>query len=1287
MCSCSICKQEKSSEAAEDSEAEFFFCKLCEKTFCFRCVTTLHLQQNSEHISAIYYLCDDCEAREATLLCKSCGQNLCINCDLRIHNKGKRAQHQREQSSLKLEIPTTIDIIQNNIINQEDSNNNSQIALLICSQNFFKELEKNFTVLLEHKTAKSLILLILDVIKDEKTSNFENNYKKSLETIKKKFDCSIQILIYSFEKHAKNKLKSFIKSNTLFSNAKNSINFAIFVTTGIKYLDLQILEEIFSEKTTLFSLKTQLFFLEFFPFTKDSLILQEISSFDHLKQIEARTFEEISKNFQPKEDEFLLQQISRSQNSIKNPNASFQFQLNTSASSFESSALFMASSQNPLNHSFTNNNTQSLNQSEILHSALNNSFDPGIPNKAEFKQKSVSIYIPYFQKMKEVELKGLIKLSLDVQRELYKLANEGELLIPKSKFFEVFLKLLSNSSFSAEMEILVHEAEQCGILHSTTRKFEGYPERQEFISLNLEHISLESLVWVLKSIRKDAMTPTEKIILSRIKECFKLKITPKQWEKVILSIKLQKFSQENDPYSTLNKPSLPIIVLSKIKDPLIGNETNVLKFKGQEWSVEDQGKIEEEKDVLWKTFISFLNGYFKNQSQKTKLEEIPEKIEKNSESEINYNDNSLTDQEHKARQLSISELKFLDENKAIPGGRYGCAQFIKTCAPEDLRKCSLGKLNLYVQEAINKGFIKYHRTLLVKDYSKDEENSYLEGSNNISGEGVNNLQREAKIKALQKSILEILKENPNGVSLAQIPQLLRVKALFPFNLQELGFPKLKNFLASMSDKIRVEMAGTNNSYAFLTENAEESNNFGIQTMKQFGFSANALDNAALLGTPLSKNLDKKSLKKKFNTLKFPITEKIPNTVKQQNRKKVSSLEEYLSKVINMIYSILIEHNYGLRSDKLYAELCKKLTVDFNFRMFGCPDFYTFLATYLESMIDIECKNFSLFIYPKDFRFGGMMPRKKENTEDLQNTKPNNPTPFNFENPSTTAKPKQNFNLNLNSVPFNYNEKFNKNGLFANNQPHLQSASYNKFNTINNMNFGGFNNMMNDEDFLHKKSLSIANYGPSLYNNANFMPYPMFNLSPNNNNNNLQGNSVLSPHTNRSPSHNRNISYWNINGPAFDPTSFLNNGSISIHSRNDSKNTITRKYNEESNLEIDENIKFIEDLLQEDQEHGLYNNLEKTTSGTTSLFKSGSFSTNNNITAHFNLISAIKPSPYDYPHNLNEKMHFKASSYDLNDLRRKKLEEKANNIIQHGRVQSNLEQNMIKDAADEEGEYE
>jgi hypothetical protein len=54
-----------------------------------------------------------------------------------------------------------------------------------------------------------------------------------------------------------------------------------------------------------------------------------------------------------------------------------------------------------------------------------------------------------------------------------------------------------------------------------------------------------------------------------------------------------------------------------------------------------------------------------------------------------------------------------DENRAIPGGRYGCAQFLKTCGPPVLQNSSLGTLSQLVQFAINEEILKYQRTLLV----------------------------------------------------------------------------------------------------------------------------------------------------------------------------------------------------------------------------------------------------------------------------------------------------------------------------------------------------------------------------------------------------------------------------------------------------------------------------------------------------------------------------------------------------------------------------------------------
>ncbi len=58
------------------------------------------------------------------------------------------------------------------------------------------------------------------------------------------------------------------------------------------------------------------------------------------------------------------------------------------------------------------------------------------------------------------------------------------------------------------------------------------------------------------------------------------------------------------------------------------------------------------------------------------------------------------------------------EDKCIPGGRYGCAQFVKACGTAGLSGCSLGQLAQFIQHAINEDILRYQRTLLVSFWGK-----------------------------------------------------------------------------------------------------------------------------------------------------------------------------------------------------------------------------------------------------------------------------------------------------------------------------------------------------------------------------------------------------------------------------------------------------------------------------------------------------------------------------------------------------------------------------------------
>jgi len=74
------------------------------------------------------------------------------------------------------------------------------------------------------------------------------------------------------------------------------------------------------------------------------------------------------------------------------------------------------------------------------------------------------------------------------------------------------------------------------------------------------------------------------------------------------------------------------------------------------------------------------------------------------------------------------------------------------------------------------------------------------------------------VRRIKDIILGIIGENQEGVSLAQIPLLLRRKLGFSVNFQELGFPKLKNFITTaMADQVKIESSGANHSFAILKE--------------------------------------------------------------------------------------------------------------------------------------------------------------------------------------------------------------------------------------------------------------------------------------------------------------------------------------------------------------------------------------------------------------------------------------------------------------------------------------
>lgn len=72
-----------------------------------------------------------------------------------------------------------------------------------------------------------------------------------------------------------------------------------------------------------------------------------------------------------------------------------------------------------------------------------------------------------------------------------------------------------------------------------------------------------------------------------------------------------------------------------------------------------------------------------------------------------------------------------------------------------------------------------------------------------------------KLAAVKMAIIDTLLKNPDGVSLAQLPNHLKTRLNFNLNLAELGFAKLKDLILSMSDRVRV--SNTNHPVATLVK--------------------------------------------------------------------------------------------------------------------------------------------------------------------------------------------------------------------------------------------------------------------------------------------------------------------------------------------------------------------------------------------------------------------------------------------------------------------------------------
>lgn len=285
---------------------------------------------------------------------------------------------------------------------------------------------------------------------------------------------------------------------------------------------------------------------------------------------------------------------------------------------------------------------------------------------------------------------------------------------------------------------------------------------------------------------------------------------------------------------------------------------------------------------------------------------------------------------------------------------------IKLTGPAELQPLSLGKLCSFVQKALNQNILIYYKTLLIRN------NQYDGVCSNTSTEAKNS----KKVEILKEQILSLLRENKNGLSLAQIPLMLKNKYKKTYNIQSLGFPKLKNLLATM-DEVDLEKTQGNFLKAVLKVHCRKNSDKNLDEMYKSNLAGKKFH--TLRPKPLDNRLN--SMHYNSNLQANLLSNDSAPPVKAY--RTVSTLDDYIFKIQSTVLDILRLNIFGIEVEKLKAELDRRLGADFHYGIAKVNSFQEFLINYLGDYLDIEIKKslrtgksagpLSHIVYPKNYK--------------------------------------------------------------------------------------------------------------------------------------------------------------------------------------------------------------------------------------------------------------------------------------------------------------------------------
>lgn len=318
------------------------------------------------------------------------------------------------------------------------------------------------------------------------------------------------------------------------------------------------------------------------------------------------------------------------------------------------------------------------------------------------------------------------------------------------------------------VEELIKYLDEFKLLQLIEKQFTVF-NKLKTVSMRISQMNCEVLMWIVKSLKIDEMLPSERAIIARAKEAFDYKPSTEEWSDILSTCsgaqpQTYRSKSSNSSFSLFSSTSEEEkfrFRVKKYKDPIFNSETHLIYPIDQKWMSYD--KYLKSGDILhikptrdWSEFTSYFFTYFSTGSY---------------------------------------------EDKAIPGGRYGCAQFLKHFAIKRLKELSVGKLNYIVQLAIDEDLLRYQKNLLVWT-------SCLK----VGGES----EKNGKILKINQSLFSILGKYKDGVSLAQLPGVLNSYIDFHLDLQELGYAKLKDLVLSVPG-IQIIKKANKHQFAVLTK--------------------------------------------------------------------------------------------------------------------------------------------------------------------------------------------------------------------------------------------------------------------------------------------------------------------------------------------------------------------------------------------------------------------------------------------------------------------------------------